>query len=100
LNVRVVACESFKIGRVVGEDQASSTVHRGSDDEGVDGHLAAGSDAREQVAGDASYANSGCDHLGVSAAQLEVDRLIGSVTAVKLNQGGRGYPDRFATVLR
>jgi len=83
-----------QVAGVVCCHDATPESDRGSDDQGIDRHLAPNPGACEQVASDPCHAGSSGHHLSETSRQDTVDRFVDTSAAVQLHEHRRRDPNR------
>ncbi len=83
----VVSCgEQLEVIRVVGCHDPAAEADGGGDHQRVDGHLAASVGVGQEVTGDASHASAGGHDLCEASAEEAIDRFVGPVAAIELDE--------------
>lgn len=89
--------ESPKVIGVVSRDDAPAEADGGRHDERIDRQCAVRTDVAEQVPSDSRHPRSGRHDLRKPASQNDVDRFVGSVASVQLDQHRGRDSDRGVT---
>lgn len=93
-HVRVTGGEEPEVVGVMGGDDAAAEPNRCRSDECVDGHLATGAEVSEKMPGDPGHADPARYDLSEASGEHPVDRLVGAVAAVQLEEHRRRDANR------